>query len=142
MAILIVDEAVLTRDCLVQYLQVSAPDFVVKAVGRSVDADAEYNPAAVVVNAKTYGFQDQVLSDESASVQALWPSVPRLMISEQPAPPSAAFEAIRRGWHGYFPADQGMELLIAAIRLIALGGMFIPAAAVTHCVSRLQNDGP
>lgn len=141
-AVLIVDEAVLTRDCLEQYLLVSAPDFTVKAVGRCIDAGTDYSPAAVVLNAKTYSFHDKALSDESASAQALWPGVPRLMISEQPAPPSTALEAIRRGWQGYFPADQGMDLLIAAIRVIALGGMFIPAAAVTHCVSRLSRDGP
>lgn len=140
--VLIVDEAILTRDCLVKFLQNAVPEFVVTAVGHCQDVQVgACVPDVVVLNGKTRSFPDRELSAEAANIMAMWPGVPRLIISEKPAPPATGLDVIRRGWQGYFPAEDGTKLLIAAIRLIALGGVFIPARTVDFCVSRMSRSG-
>lgn len=137
----VVDEATLTRECLAQYIQAKAPDFVVRAIAHTYDsANGDSPPGVVIVNGKAFDLAGGELSREIRSLTDKWPAVPRLVISEREAPPAAALDAVRRGWQGYFPASESTELLIAAIRLIAHGGIFLPVTSIQACMVQLTAD--
>jgi DNA-binding NarL/FixJ family response regulator len=61
--------------------------------------------------------------------------VPRLVILERHLPASTALEALRMGWHGYFPANERLELLIMAIRILMIGGIFVPSELRQYLLS-------
>lgn len=57
-----------------------------------------------------------------------------LAIGEQDGCASVAAEAILQGMCGYISVTASTDLLIAAIRLIAAGGLFLMPEAIRECV--------
>lgn len=136
--ILLVDAARLTRDSLSSLLQEKAPDFRVDAVPDCDEAAEWPQPALLLFNAKHAGFADLPLREGIAQLAGLWPGTPRLMISERRDQGLMALEAVQLGWHGFFPVSLKIELLIAAIRMVLLEGIFIPPSVVQQCAALLS----
>ena len=67
-------------------------------------------------------------------------SCPVLAISEREDSPDEALTAIRRGANGLFPASLGTAMLLAAIRLILAGGIFVSPEALRGTAQR--HDSP
>ena len=136
--VLLVEPARLTRESLASLIRSRAPDLRVEMLPLMVDApgDVPGIPAVVVVNAKSQDLGDPQLEAGAIHLQQIWPNVPRLLISEQNGESSVALRAIRLGWHGFFPATLDIDLLIAAVRLVCVQGLFIPPAAVQDCAMR------
>ncbi len=129
--VVLVDEAALTRETLAELLQSNAQDFNVRSVSHCHHIrSAETTPDVIVFNGKARALRDTNVSAAVACMMDIWPTVPRLIISEHTMQPVTALDAVRIGWHGYFPANERTELLIAAIRLVALGGVFVPPSAL------------
>jgi DNA-binding NarL/FixJ family response regulator len=138
--ILLIDAARLTRDSLSSLLQDKAPDFLVDVIPDCNAAAAwPQIPALLLFNAKDADLADIPLREGSAQLAGLWPGTPRLMISERRDHRLMALEAVQSGWRGFFPASLKVEMLVAAIRLVLSGGIFIPPAVVEQCAALLAS---
>jgi DNA-binding NarL/FixJ family response regulator len=133
--ILLVESARLTRESLASLIRSRGADLRVEMLPSMMDApgDVPGVPDVVVVNAKSQDLGDPQLEAGAVHLQRIWPGVPRLLISEQNGESAVALRAIRLGWHGFFPAALDIDLLIAAVRLVCVQGLFIPPAAVQDC---------
>jgi DNA-binding NarL/FixJ family response regulator len=124
--VVLVDDVLLTQECLALVLQNGAHDLAVSVVSHTNEMQEQ--PDVVLVNGKFHNLDDQAIQNEISYIIETWPSVPRLIILERSdMPANTALQALRLGWHGYFPAHERLDLLIMAIRIIRMGGIFVPS---------------
>jgi DNA-binding NarL/FixJ family response regulator len=131
-SLLIVEPAKLIRESLLILLKDRAPDFKLQAVSAMTEVATERMkmPAVVMVFTKMQEVDDPQLQAGSAHLDHIWPRVPRLMISERTDEARVALQAVRSGWHGFFPATLEVDLLVAAVRLLIARGLFLPPSVI------------
>lgn len=137
---LLVDPTRLTRECLANYLREWSPDLDVQVIEGIAGAapDQLAKPDIVIVNIKSVAADEPVIRRMAADIAAKFGAeVPGLIVSERDETPGEALEAIRLGMRGYFPADLGIGLLIAAIRLVVWGGVFLSPDTITRQVAQV-----
>jgi DNA-binding NarL/FixJ family response regulator len=143
-SLLIVEPAKLIRESLLILLKDRAPDFKLQAVSAmtAVATRRVQMPAAVMVFTKMQEVDDPQLQMGSAHLERIWPRVPRLMISERTDKARVARQAVRSGWHGFFPAALEVDLLIAAVRLVIARGLFLPPSVIEEWAhDQVGHDG-
>lgn len=123
--VVLVDNVLLTQEALALVLQNRDKDLNVSVVANSKEITE--SPDVILVNGKSHELTDADIINEATHIRETWPTVPRLIILERTLPANTALEALRMGWHGYFPANERLELLIMAIRIVKLGGIFVPS---------------
>lgn len=133
--VLLIEPAKLVRDSLSLLLHDRAPDLSLEAVPAVANVEAEKSPAVVVVCTRMLAIDDPEVESAVKHLEAVLPDVPRLMVSER-LDPGASLAAIRQGWQGFFPVILEADMLIAAIRLVSVGGMFLPPAVIKEWVAR------
>jgi DNA-binding NarL/FixJ family response regulator len=134
--VLLIDEMFITQECLALVLQNSDEALTVSVVSRSNETTTQQpSPDVILFNGKSRNLDDQDMIREVSYINETWPIVPRLVILERHLPASTALEALRMGWHGYFPANERLELLIMAIRILMIGGIFVPSELRQYLLS-------
>jgi DNA-binding NarL/FixJ family response regulator len=138
--VLLIDATTLTRESLCRLLHEGARDFAVLGVADCGEATmAAAGPAdrpdAVLLNIKAAYIADRAVMDDVAVLAERMSGAPIIVLSERDDA-LAALNAIQLGLRGYFPATLGVELLIAAIRLVIAGGSFVPPAVLRACAAQ------
>lgn len=145
MHVLLVDPTRLTRECLANYLREWSPDLDVQ-VAEEIShgaTDQTAKPDIVVLNVKATIADEAGIRQKTSDIAATFGTdVPALILSERDESPEDALTAVRLGMRGYFPADLGIGLLIAAIRLIVWGGVFLSPATISGQVTRTSASEP
>lgn len=139
--VLLVDPTRLTRECLANYMREWAPDLdvqVIEAVSHAA-RDHVAKPDIVVLNVKAAIIDEAGIRQTASDLAATFGGdVPALILSERDESPQDALDAVRLGMRGYFPADLGIGLLIAAIRLVVWGGVFLSPATISRQVTQMS----
>ncbi|MEN0073561.1 MAG: hypothetical protein AAGC69_04215 [Paracraurococcus sp.] len=130
-AVLLIDDAALTREGLVRLLAQGAPDFELRALARVGDIpdDRAWRPDVVLLNIRTADLAAPAVQDSLGALNGRIPDALIIVLAERDEA-SAALDAIRLGLRGFFPASLGVGLLVAAVRLVAAGGWFVAPAVV------------
>lgn len=143
-AVLLIDPTRLTRECLAHFLRQRAADLDVQVAEEIAQATREQipRPDIAIVNIKALAADDDAIRQTMADLDAAFGgSVPTLLVSERDDDPWEELRVIQLGMRGYFPASLGLGLLIAAIRLIMCGGVFLSPATVALHAARVVENG-
>jgi len=129
----LIDRTVLTAECLALSLMDAAAEFDVSASPeRSHAAGSDLSGSDIVLfNINTARLDDPVVRAAVLEQVTIKPATPVIVVA-QDDDPIAAFEVIQLGARGYFPSGLSVALLVAAIRLVLAGGVFLPPNAVGH----------
>jgi DNA-binding NarL/FixJ family response regulator len=140
--VLVIDEVVLTRECLARTLRAEGrglsvetaawPDAQPAATPRSEPVDV------VLLNIGAARLDDAAAAQTLAATRSLFPDSPVVLISEL-EDSAMAIEAMRQRLRGYFPTSLGPDVLIATIWLVLAGGTFIPEGVIAHCAAPLSH---
>jgi DNA-binding NarL/FixJ family response regulator len=143
--LLLIDEAGLFRDSLVEMLRVSAADFRILCVDRSFElaSGAIEKPDIVLLDIGRRSLVDDGVRSDVRLTREAFPQS-RIMVMCEQESQAEALEALRFGLSGYFPGSLGLDMLIAGVRLIAAGGIFLPPRtleSVPHAKSMFGKSG-
>jgi DNA-binding NarL/FixJ family response regulator len=132
--VVLVSPVRLMRECLTHLLESVAPDFAVVPVAELAQAEPAppaFAPATAVVvvvyvlPSRTHATKAMLRRHLSQVRDSFTSPVPVLFLSQDEDTPDEAVAAVQLGAKGFFPPSLSADLLTAAIRLVASGGVFV-----------------
>ena len=136
--ILVVNEPNFIRDCLLDLLHEDNHPFEIHCLKQgAVPSATEPLPDAVIVNVNKASVFEATVQADVRRLTSLVAGAPLLVISERDDL-SEALKAIDLGASGYFVSSLSVNLLVAAIRLILAGGMFLPPGLLQQVLPRSE----
>ncbi len=137
-SILLIDERPLTLECTYDWLRSGSHDLAITPL-QSIDvAQAELQGAAqpdlIVLSTGILRASDTHVKDGVRRLSAAAPGVPVLILSDldEDSEIDEAREAFRLGVRGYIRSSMPPDVMIAALRLVLAGGMFIPETLLAN----------
>lgn len=134
-SVLLVNEPDLIRDCLAELLGKGMKDIRVEGVGSmsTLLALPTRTPDVILFSVKATSVAETGIKAELTSLTQTFPDTPIMVMSDQ-GDLSEALLAIDLGARGYFPDILSVSMLIAALRLVIAGGVFLPTELLLQCV--------
>lgn len=130
--LLLLDQCVMTRECLARMLETGCPEFRTWAAAGI--ADAPHQPyRLVLLNIRSANLDDREMEELVANVRAQFDDSAALAIISDRNEAALQLDAIRYGFRGFIPTTLTSGLAIAAVRLIMAGGTFVPDALISWC---------
>lgn len=126
--ILLIDDSLMRRQCLEYVLCSRIHDCVVESIARVGEASGQ-NPDLVLLDIGSAARRNGGLLEQVAEIQAKFSARPILAISDVDDM-ELAITAIRCGLRGYVPASVAIDTVIAAIRLVLAGGIYVPSELI------------
>jgi DNA-binding NarL/FixJ family response regulator len=141
----VIDARNLARECFVRSMELSHPRLSVKGyptVGDWKDeADARSSPLAVLFNIGGRLVSDPAVAAELRQLVGEALPTPVIVLAES-EDLREMIEAVDCGAGGYIPASVGMEVVVEATRLTAVGGMFLPVTSIPSLRNTLVPKQP
>jgi DNA-binding NarL/FixJ family response regulator len=138
------DPRPLTRDCFGRWLQSRLSGFSVCLLPDPDQITAapivKDHVCALVINVGPERMSSPTVVRLLSRVSELLPTVPVAVLSDYEDPESIQ-EAFALGVRGYIPTSLVSMVAIGALRLVCLGGTFVPAAALLSRLYRRQGSG-
>lgn len=131
--VVLIDSSALTREGMADVLIASA-DFRVRAISGIHDGSLPPDTDVVILNIKSFRPTHPSVQRQVRIIKNLRKNAVLLAVGEQEGSAMVAAEAILEGLCGYLPITASTDLLIAAIRLIAAGGLFMMPEAIRECI--------
>jgi DNA-binding NarL/FixJ family response regulator len=132
-AIVVIDQRVLIRDCLVRCLKTANPSCIVMPFASANDwlaaVDEHPTPAVVVLSVQDLNGSDALIDGELAVLARHGISVPVVIISDA-EDMNHVVMAFEQGVRGYIPTSVTLDVAVEAVRLVEAGGTFAPASAM------------
>lgn len=132
-ALLLLDERPFMLECLASWLKANAREFEIVAAGGVEAALAEIqgtsSPALILLSLSTFRADDDKVHAIVARLQAAARHIPIVILSDMEKG-EAARSALQLGARGYIPTSESLSVMIAALRLVVAGGIFIPMNAL------------
>jgi len=134
-SVLLVNEPDLIRDCLAELLGKGMKDIRVEGVGSmsTLLALPTRTPDVILFSVKATSVAETGIKAELTSLTQTFPDTPIMVMSDQ-GDLGEALLAIDLGARGYFPDILSVSMLIAALRLVIAGGVFLPTELLLQCV--------
>lgn len=133
----LVDRRTLTRQCLARWLEVSGLGFEIVALSeldeleRMLADEVRFDLVLLSVGSSMVTDPDVELALDC--LDARQPEVPVIVLSDR-EDVDAILAAIRRGVRGYIPTTLNLPVAIEALRLVQVGGTFLPASSVLQAL--------
>jgi DNA-binding NarL/FixJ family response regulator len=136
--VIYLDSRALTRECVAVKLAALLPEVNVLAYGDPQDIPSAKNDsvACIVVHTHAIDLASEQASAVLTSVHERYPSTGMIVISDLERSRNV-LQAIRLGARAYIPSSVSPEIASEIIRLVRIGGTFIPTSALC-----LQLDQP
>lgn len=132
-AIVVIDQRVLIRDCLVRCLKAANPSCIVVPFANANDwldsADEHPTPAVIVLSVQDLNGSDAIIDGELSALARHGIGVPVVIISDA-EDMNHVVMALEQGARGYIPTSVSLEVAVEAVRLVEAGGTFAPASAM------------
>jgi DNA-binding NarL/FixJ family response regulator len=130
--IILIDERVLTRQCLLHSLELS--DRHLRIIGMSRLGEAEQLRGygridLAVVNVGGAVASEPTIAATLDRLQDALPEVPQIVIADR-EDAAAVTAAIKQGVRGYIPTTLDTRVVIEALRFVQAGGTFVPVSAL------------
>ena len=128
LTVVLIDPTPLSQEGLKGMLQDAEAGFEVHAVpGPTSDLMLHGGPPdVVIINLKSEDIPGETAQAAIRSIRAQVPDRPVMALVESDGSSVTAHKALAAGLRGYCPASISMELFVAAVRLVAAGGIFLP----------------
>jgi len=133
-SVLLVDHRHLTRESLAQHITSRAHDMQVlgaASVKEIVDGNERLPHHVTVLNIGAASIDAPEIMVEIAELQAMLPGSPVAVLADCDLPHQAA-KGRALGLRGYIPSDLDIDIMLAVLRLLAVGGTFLSIDAVGH----------
>jgi DNA-binding NarL/FixJ family response regulator len=130
--IVVIDQRVLLRDCLVKCLSAAVPDDVVVAfasVAEWREVEKTYPPAAVVIFCSGRNPDHASFDRDLPLVSHDGSRVPAIVMSDQEGAEHVRI-ALESGAQGYIPTSLSLDLVVGAMQFVEAGGTFVPASTL------------
>ncbi|TMV68002.1 response regulator transcription factor, partial [Thioclava sp. BHET1] len=137
----------LDRECFVRCVRMCYQDLRLEAFGSVQDwlalGEARPMPQVILFNIGTSAMEEDDIRTEIEQILKLAPPIPLVLLGESDDL-SEMIEAMESGADGYIPACVGIDDIVEAMRLAAMGGMFLPKTSVSSLRRKYavrQSDG-
>jgi DNA-binding NarL/FixJ family response regulator len=132
--VLLIDKSKINRECLAYALRGRVSDLAVSCVAdvAEVYGRTDLDPAAIML-----ALNDTCVEDARPIVEDLkgrYPAARLLLLADRDDAQSAR-TAIREGLGAFVPTTLSFEVLVAVLRLVLAGGVFIPVELMTALAS-------
>lgn len=138
------DETPLTRESLSTSLNLCGRGVRVLTAASVADLESAVRrdgaPDVALANFSGRLASDPEFHPKLAELLAVLDGIPLIMLSDSDET-ATALEAIRQGAHGYISTTIGLTMALEAIRLVAAGGIFVPAT-ILHRLILEQGPAP
>ena len=140
-AIVVIDSRSLTRDCLVCALRTITDTPILSlptveawlAVGDKV-------PASAILLCISGRNRDPDTPRQLAVIEQISDCIPMLILGET-EDPDQIMEFLERGVRGYIPTSMALSVTLQTLRLVAAGGMFVPASSLVASYRQRARSG-
>ena len=132
-AIVIIEDRVLTRTCIVNILkrELAGFEFVEMATTSGLNALSARDVRLIAFNIEDKKITDPSIEHRLALIEESCPDAYIALLSNRDDEGTAS-AAMRRGIHGFFPASIAVEVAIAGLRLVLAGAVYRPLPIVKH----------
>lgn len=130
--VILIDNRMLDRDCLVRSLKSCNPDVDICGVGSLDEWLAIGNgetPSAIVLTLHNRSVRDEYSCALIRDICARMPGSPVVVVADTDDL-AQMMKALECGAQGFIPSSVGIEVASEAIRLASVGGVFLPASGV------------
>lgn len=131
--IVVIDQRVLIRDCLVRCLKTANHDCIVLAFACVRDwltaADEHPAPAVIVLCVQEHKPVDAQIGGELSILAGRGIDIPIVIISDA-EDMGHVMTALENGVRGYIPTSVTLDVAVEAMRLVEAGGTFAPASTM------------
>lgn len=146
--ILVIDDRPFRRESVVHLLREVSPECVFAALARPHDLDAG-NPCpvsgetvdVVILDIGSIRLPDQRIAADIGHLGACFGDIPIILLSDREDSGQVS-EALNYGVRGYIPTTLSAKVVAEALRLVGVGGTFIPASALVHALSDTREARP
>ncbi|CAO3380895.1 LuxR C-terminal-related transcriptional regulator [Azospirillum argentinense] len=137
------DETPLTRESLSTSLNLCGRGVRVLTAASVADLESvvrrDDSPDVALANFSGRPASDPEFLPRLAELLDVLDGIPLIMLSDSDEA-ATALEAIRRGAHGYISTTVGLTMALEAIRLVAAGGIFVPAPILHRLIIERSGD--
>jgi len=129
--IVIVNDQVLPRSCIVNILKRELPGFEIAEMATTGDLNglSGRNVRLVAFNMGDVDIADPSVGDRLALIEELCPSAHVALLSDR-NDEATATAAMQRGIRGFLPSSIPVEVAVAGLRLVLAGGVYRPLPIV------------
>jgi len=137
--VVLIDPCPLTRECIRQMLAIKAPDFSVQASEAFTVAD---DPDLILLNLQSASVSNPAVVAQLEQIQKHHGTVPVVVMSTVDEPNVIHASLCRFNLRGYFPASYSAAIMIAALRLVIVGGTFVPSCVLDNRKPVIEDRPP
>lgn len=131
--IVVIDDRILVRDCLVQCFQLSYANYLVlpfATIDEWKGAAARHpRPSVIVLCTPSGRYVHSENADELGFLARTALAVPVIVVSDA-EDAQHIISALKKGARGYIPTSMALNVAVEAVRLVEAGGTFVPAASL------------
>lgn len=135
--VVLIDAMTLNRESLAYALRQGARDFLTFGIPNGEQFHKIPHADVVLFNTKKSPLTDQWALDTIDEIRR-HKDPPVLIISEA-GDAKTAVQAIAHGLRGFIPTTVEIAMLVAAIRLVLAGGIFVPQSIITDYLQQMSN---
>jgi DNA-binding NarL/FixJ family response regulator len=132
--IAVIDRMAMTRECLRFMLQSNVRDCRIEAVPVPAML-SRVRPDVVLLNIQSVPIEADQVRDDIAEIRRIHEDALIIVIADNDDSHSAR-EAMRLKLRGYVPTSQGTEIVVAALRLVLVGGTFVPDVLIAEYTAK------
>jgi DNA-binding NarL/FixJ family response regulator len=133
-AIAYIDSQRLSRDCVSEQLAARLPEVLIEAIATAYDLskeDAETHRFALgILNKHSMHIGETELADQLSFLATIAPDLPIALLSDVDEADEIA-AAFGLGVRGYIPTSLPIKQVAEAIRLVSVGGSYLPPSILT-----------
>jgi DNA-binding NarL/FixJ family response regulator len=133
----LIDPRALTRQCLARWLEACGLGFEVVAVASLAQIDRHLDDGGdidlVLLSIGSAMVTDREVHDLLGCLRDRLPEAPSIILSDR-EDVEAVRAAIRAGVRGYIPTTFNLPVAVEALRLVQVGGTFVPATSVMNAL--------
>jgi DNA-binding NarL/FixJ family response regulator len=129
--LVIIEPLVFSRTCILNILRRELAEFDIldMSTAQSLDCVAAHDVRLVVLSTADKPIDHPSVEDDLAVIAECCPNASIAILSNHDDE-STALAAMRRGVRGYLPTSLPIEIAVAGLRLILVGGVYRPLSAV------------
>jgi DNA-binding NarL/FixJ family response regulator len=141
-AIVVIEQRLLIRDCLVKCLReidLGCPVLAFATISEWLEGGTHYLPILILVSLQPNNTDDSEIHQNLSLLNGNNAGAPVVIISDS-EDTSQVISALKCGARGYIPTSVTLNVALEAMRLVGAGGTFAPTSALLD--TRAPSDAP
>lgn len=143
-AIVVIEQRLLIRDCLVKCLKeidLGCPVLAFASISEWLETAAQYVPILILFSLQPQNADDSEINQNLSLLNGNKAGAPVVIISDS-EDTSRVVSALKCGARGYIPTSVTLNVALEAMRLVGAGGTFAPTSALLDARSPSETAPP